>query len=127
MKRQTSWRSRVMAGMTALLGAAMVPAAASAQLVISQVYGGGGNAGSTFTHDFIEVFNRGSTPIDLTGMSVQYASAAGSAWTVTALTPVVLQPGQYYLIQEAQGAGGTTPLPTPDVIGSPAIAMSATA
>src|SRR5947199_68158 len=33
-----------------------------AQLRISQVYGGGGNAGATFKNDFIEVFNAGSSP-----------------------------------------------------------------
>ncbi|MDH1603955.1 MULTISPECIES: hypothetical protein [unclassified Empedobacter] len=30
------------------------------QVVISQVYGGGGNSGAKYTHDFIELFNRGS-------------------------------------------------------------------
>jgi hypothetical protein len=34
--------------------------AASPNVVISQVYGGGGNSGSTYTHDFIELYNRGS-------------------------------------------------------------------
>jgi hypothetical protein len=97
-----------------------------AQVVISQVYGGGGNAGATYTHDFIELFNRGAAPVSLNGWSVQYNSATGTGtWQVTNLTNVTLQPGQYYLVQEAQGAGGTTPLPTPDVIG--VIAMSATA
>src|SRR5262249_41124728 len=33
-------------------------------LVISQVYGGGGNASATYTNDFIEIFNRGTTTID---------------------------------------------------------------
>ena len=32
---------------------------------ISQVYGGGGNSGATYTNDFIELFNRGQQPIDL--------------------------------------------------------------
>lgn len=95
------------------------------QVVISQVYGGGGNGGSTYTHDFIELFNRGTAPVSLNGWSVQYASATGSTWQITNLTNITLQPGQYYLIQEAMGAGGTTPLPTPDVIGT--IPMSATA
>jgi uncharacterized protein len=31
----------------------------AADIVISQVYGGGGSAGATFTHDFIELFNQG--------------------------------------------------------------------
>ena len=101
---------------------AMVPA--SAQVVISQVYGGGGNSGSTYTNDFIELFNRGPLDVSLTGWSVQYASAAGTSWQVTSLTGT-LHPGQHYLVQESLGAGGTQPLPTADAVG--AIAMSATA
>ena len=31
----------------------------TSSLVISQVYGGGGNLGATLTHDFIEIFNPG--------------------------------------------------------------------
>ncbi len=46
--------------------------------VVSQVYGGGGNAGATFTHDYIELFNRGTVPVDLDGLSVQYTSATGT-------------------------------------------------
>jgi predicted extracellular nuclease len=96
------------------------------RVVISQVYGGGGNAGATLRRDFIELFNRGATPADLTGWSVQYNSAAGTGtWQKTDLTSVVLQPGQYYLVAEAAGAGGTVDLPPPDADGS--IAMSATA
>lgn len=97
---------------------------APALVVISQIYGGGGNSGANFTHDFIELFNRGASPVDVNGWSVQYTSAAGTAWQVTPLSGVIA-PGQYYLVQEAAGGGGLTPLPTPDATGS--IAMSATA
>jgi uncharacterized protein len=112
----------------ALVGGLMALAfsgAASSQVVISQSYGGGGNSGATYTHDFIEIFNRGNAPQNLNGWSVQYASATGSTWQVTDLTNVTLQPGQYYLVQQAQGAGGTTPLPTPDTSGSIAMAGGA--
>src|SRR6201986_268046 len=98
--------------------------ASASGVVISQVYGGGGNAGSTFKNDFIEVFNGGSATVSLSGWSVQYASAAGTTWQVTALNGS-LAPGQYFLVQESQGAGGTTPLPAPNATGN--IAMSATA
>jgi len=91
-------------------------------VVISQVYGGGGNAGASYTHDFIELFNRGAEPVDLTGWSVQYASATGTNWQMSVLTGTI-PPGGYYLIQQAQGSGGTTPLPAPDAIGG--IPMSA--
>lgn len=98
--------------------------AISNSIVISQVYGGGGNAGATLKNDFIELLNRGTTAQSLNGWSVQYAAAAGTSWQATPLTNVTLQPGQYYLIQESAGAGGTTNLPTPDATGG--INMSAT-
>src|SRR4051812_477374 len=99
--------------------------AVSTDVVISQVYGGGGNSGATLKNDFIELYNRGSAPVSLAGWSVQYASSTGTIWQVTPLTSVVLAPGQYYLVQEASGTGGTTVLPTPDATGT--IATSATA
>ncbi len=94
------------------------------QVVISQVYGGGGNAGSRYRNDFIELFNRGEAAVDLSSWSVQYASAAGTTWLVTNLSGT-LAPGQYYLIRQAQGAGGTEDLPEPDRSGQ--VNMSSTA
>jgi hypothetical protein len=95
-----------------------------AQVVISQVYGGGGNTGATFTNDFIELFNRGTVAQDLTGWSVQYASSTGTTWAVTNLTNVTLAPGKYYLVQQAAGSTPSTALPTPDATGT--LAMSGT-
>lgn len=98
---------------------------AGAQVVISQVYGGGGNSGATLRNDFIELFNAGSTAVDLSTFSVQYASSTGSSWQRTNLTGT-LQPGQYYLVQQAAGTNtAAATLPTPDATG--AIAMSGTA
>jgi RHS repeat-associated protein len=96
----------------------------SSNLVISQIYGGGGNTGATYKNDFIEVFNRGTSSVDLSGWSVQYAPAGSATWQVTPLTGS-LAPGQYLLVQEAQGAGGTTSLPTPNASGN--IEINATA
>ncbi len=90
-------------------------------VVISQVYGGGGNTGATLKNDFIELINHSALPVDLTGWSVQYASATLANWQVTTLPSFVLQPGQYFLIQEAAGAGGTDNLPTPDATGTIAV------
>ncbi len=116
-------RTAVLTALLVLL--ATVPAyAVSSNVVISQVYGGGGNSGSTYKNDFIELFNRGTSPVSLSGWSVQYASATGSTWQVTNLSGSIAA-GQYYLVQESQGAGGTTSLPTPDATGT--ILMSATA
>ncbi len=103
-----------------------VNAAPSTSIVISQIYGGGGNSGATYKNDFIELHNVGPSTVSLTGWSVQYAGAGISTWSNANKTDLSgsIAPGQYYLIQEAQGTGGTTDLPIPDVIGT--IAMSAT-
>lgn len=106
----------------AVLTVAPIPTPAA--VVISQLYGGGGNSGATYTHDFIEIFNRGTTAVDLTGWSVQYASSAGTTWQVTTLSGTI-QPGQYYLVQEASNAAVGIPLPTPDATGT--IILAATA
>jgi predicted extracellular nuclease len=98
--------------------------AASADVLISQVYGGGGNSGATYTNDFVELHNVGAAAVDISGWSVQYGSAGGTTYQTTALSGTV-QPGAFYLVSEGAGAGGTTPLPTPDATGS--IALSATA
>jgi hypothetical protein len=98
--------------------------AVSPNLVISQAYGGGGNSGAIWKNDFVELLNTGITSVNITGWTVQYAAATGITWTATPLTGV-LGPGQYLLVQQAAGAGGTTSLPTPDIVGS--TAMSATA
>ena len=106
------------------MGCLPAASAASSTLVISQAYGGGGNSGATFKKDFIEVFNLSSAPISLNGYSVQYASSTGGFSGLTTLPNITLQPGHYFLIEEAAGAGGTVDLPTPDATGS--INMSAT-
>ncbi|MCZ7569222.1 MAG: ExeM/NucH family extracellular endonuclease [Ardenticatenaceae bacterium] len=103
--------------------------AVSTTIVIRQVYGGGSNAGAPYTHDFIELFNRGAARVSLAGWSVQYASTTGNFGSgSTLITPLSgsLAPGQYLLIQEAQGSGRNAPLPAPDVIDSTPINMSAT-
>ncbi|MEJ2553888.1 MAG: lamin tail domain-containing protein [Gammaproteobacteria bacterium] len=86
-------------------------------LVISQIYGGGGNSGSVYTNDFIEIFNNSSTIADLSGMSVQYASATSTNWKVTPLGGT-LDPFHYYLVQEKAGRGSAADLPTPDAFGT---------
>ncbi|MPQ96771.1 ExeM/NucH family extracellular endonuclease [Modestobacter sp. I12A-02628] len=104
------------------LAVAAPASAVSPDVVINEVYGGGGNSGATLRNDFIELANRSTAPVDVTGWSVQYASAVGTSWQVTPLTGTI-PAGGTYLVQQAAGTGGTTDLPTPDATGS--IAMGA--
>jgi hypothetical protein len=86
-------------------------------MVVSQVYGGGGNSGATYANDFVELFNRGSAAVDLGTWSIQYASATGTSWQVTPLAGTV-QPGKYFLVQLASAAAVGAALPTPDATGT---------
>ncbi|HEX5495114.1 MAG TPA: lamin tail domain-containing protein, partial [Mycobacteriales bacterium] len=113
----------LLAGGTTFLASTGTASATSPDITVSQVYGGGGNSGATLTNDFVELFNRGTAPVTLSGWSVQYASSTGTNWRVTPLSGV-LSAGAHYLVAEDAGAGGTQPLPAPDATGS--IAMSAT-
>jgi hypothetical protein len=106
------------------------PRGASPNVVISQVYGAGGNSGALYSADYIELFNRGNTPVSLAGWSLQYASATGTgnlganSGQLTELPNVTLQPGQYFLVQQATGANGA-PLPTADLVDPTPIGMAA--
>jgi hypothetical protein len=89
-------------------------------LVISQIYAGGGLSGASYANDFIELHNNGPVPVRLDGLSVQYASATGSTWSVTPLSGT-LAPGGYLLVQEAGSGSGGAPLPAPDITGTIAL------
>ncbi|MBY0308541.1 MAG: lamin tail domain-containing protein, partial [Phycisphaerales bacterium] len=108
--------------LSALTAVGLFCAAGSAQVVISQVYGGGGNGGGLYRADFIELKNIGNAPVDITGWTVQRTSAGASgnfsAGQSSAPFPAfVLQPGQYYLVEGATGAGTTQPaLPSPNLV-----------
>jgi predicted extracellular nuclease len=116
--------SRVALGAALCIGANT--GAHATGVVISQIYGGGGNTNAPLHNDFIELFNAGNSAQNLAGWSVQYASSAGGSWNnATALPSISLQPGHYLLIQEAAGSGGGDPLPTADVTGI--VNMSGTA
>jgi predicted extracellular nuclease len=116
------------AGAAAVVGATLSPyggtaQAVSADVVISQVYGGGGNAGAQYANDFVELYNRGTSAVSLSGWTVQYASATGSAWSRTTLAGSIA-PGTHYLVQEAGGTGGGPALPAPDATGTIALSAS---
>lgn len=74
-------------------------------VVINEVYGGGGNSGATYTHDFVELYNPTGEPIDLTGLAIDYYSSTGGRGTSVPLTGTI-GAGDYYLIQMAKGNGG---------------------
>jgi DNA/RNA endonuclease G (NUC1) len=106
----------------------VLPAGATPNhVVISQLYGGGGNSGATYTNDFIELFNPTASPVSLAGWSVQYSSATNTG-AFSGLQPIggTIGPGEYYLISLASGGAVGSPLPTANVVNNSGINMSGT-
>lgn len=85
-------------------------------VVISQLYGGAEGINATFSNDYVELFNRGSEAINLSGWSVQTAPVGSTTWQSTPLSGTI-EPGHYYLVQQG-GTAGASNLPTPDSYGT---------
>lgn len=118
------------------LGIAIAPLALSSvahaavdgsKVVISEVYGGGGNSSATYSNDYVELYNPTSSSVSLAGMSVQYRSAGGTANPsgVIPLTGSIASHG-HYLVGAASGGSTGAAIPTPDVSNT-GVNLSATA
>lgn len=94
-------------------------------VLISQIYGAGGNTGAAYNSDYIELYNRSASPVNLAGWSLQYASSAGTSWNSAALSGTI-GAGKYFLVKLAGGASGAA-LPTPDSTPTTSINMSGAA
>ena len=95
-----------------------VKAQAPGEIVLSQIYTGGGNPGSTYKDNFLELFNRSNTPIDVSGWRFYIGSDTGPLNTAVSFSSsrgLTIQPGGYLLIQfETTGSSGGS-LPFPDL------------
>lgn len=93
-------------------------------VVISEVYGGGGNSEAAYANDYVELFNRTKDDVDLTGWSVGYSSASSSTWSSAKLSGKIAA-YRYVLVRFGGAGGGGAPVPSPDVTASTNIARSA--
>lgn len=70
-------------------------------LMVSQIHAGGGEPGSQFRSDYIELFNSG-TRTRLTGLALQFVSGSedwDASKRVVALPDRVIESGQYFLVR----------------------------
>lgn len=112
----------------ALLAAGLTPLAASANpagtnLVISEVYGAGGNTGAPYNADFVELFNPTGAPVELLGDYLVYRSSTGSPGGAVALRGTVPAGGTFLVRMSGTGANGA--VVTADQVASPAVSMAA--
>ncbi|HEY2355643.1 MAG TPA: lamin tail domain-containing protein [Gaiellaceae bacterium] len=107
----------------ALVAATSAQGSGSGSIVVGEIFAAGGNSGASYTNDYVELFNRGSSSVGLSGWTLQYASATSSAWSSTALSGSI-PAGGHYLVQLASGGANGSPLPAPDAVGTSNLAMS---
>ena len=99
---------------------AAVPAAVDgSSVVINEAYLNGGSANAPYTNKFVELYNPTSAAVSLSGWSIQYRSATGTAASngVVPLTGSIAAGGYYLVAGGSNGANGAA-LPTPDASGS---------
>lgn len=122
-----SSRKSVKAFFATLLGMALVvtplavlPAQANTagtSVVINELYLNGGSAGATYLNKFVELYNPTAANISLTGMSLQYRMATGTASpTSVAVLTGVIPAGGTYLVSGGSNAANGALLPTPDQV-----------
>jgi len=97
----------------------------SAPVVISKVYGGGGNGASGYNSDFAELFNRSGSAVSLNGWSFQSAriSDVSGFSSRIALLSGVINPGEYRLIRTNQIATVGAAIPAADFVADPLFGM----
>lgn len=87
-------------------------------LVISQVYGGGGNASATYRNDFVEIYNPTQQTVSLHHWTLQYASDDGSGWESNKVfLGGTVAPGEYYLVALGSNGANGNVLPAANVSG----------
>jgi Lamin Tail Domain len=105
------------------LAAASAHGSGSGSLVLAEVYAAGGNSGAAYANDYIELYNRGASPVAIDGWTVQYASASSTSWQSTPLSGSI-PAGARYLVQLASGGTNGAALPAADATGTSNLAAT---
>jgi Lamin Tail Domain len=105
------------------LATASASGSGSGSDVVGELYASGGNSGALYANDYVELFNRGSSPVAIDGWTLQYASAASTSWQQTALSGTIPAGGRY-LVQLASGGTNGAALPAADAAGSSNLAVT---
>jgi uncharacterized repeat protein (TIGR02543 family) len=82
---------------------------------IKQVYSWGGFLGAPFNQDFVELFNPSLAAVDMTGWSLQYASAANAYSYKFQFPPTLIPAGGHLLVSFGAAGANGAPLPAADL------------
>jgi hypothetical protein len=113
----------LLSALALLLAAASARGSGSGSLVVGEVYAAGGNSSAVYANDYVELFNRGASPVAVDGWTLQYASAASASWQSIALSGTIPAGGRY-LVQLASGGANGAALPAADATGTSNLAVT---
>jgi len=102
----------------------MAQSTADPNIRISQIYTRGGEAGATFQNDYVELFNRGTTDVDINGWSLNISNFAGTPPNIqisatnirfVSSTGLIIRPGSHLLIKFGGSGSGGQPILNSDL------------
>ncbi|SIQ65323.1 hypothetical protein SAMN05421802_1231, partial [Corynebacterium afermentans] len=93
------------AGTVSVVAPTASAATDGSNVVINEVYGGGGNKGAAFDKDFVELYNPTDQPIDVTGWTIEQRSTGDNVGNTHTLSGVVPAKSTF-LITSTPGSNG---------------------
>ena len=87
-------------------------------VIINEVYGGGGNAGGKFNNDFVELYNPTDAEIDISGWKLNQKAANGNTGNTVKLSGKVPAKGFFLIQGDSQDNEKSQDLPKADLVGS---------
>lgn len=125
-KHRARWTTLLSAAICVLVlhATSIAQSTANSDIRISQIYSRGGEAGATFQNDYIELFNRGQTSVDINGWSLNISNFAGvppniqiSSSNIRFFNPngIVINPGSHFLMKFGGSGANGQPLDTADI------------
>jgi hypothetical protein len=115
----TTARSANLADSAARTVTTPAQAAAAGDIVFSQIYASGGNPGSTYQNNYLELFNRTNNSINISGWRFYVTDATGTfnqSFSFTSSQGINIGAGHYLLFQMGPASSNGAPLPNPDFI-----------
>ena len=109
---------------SSVMAQALAQAEADPNIRISQVYTRGGEAGAAFQNDYVELFNRGQTNVDVSGWSLNIANFAGTPPNIQisfsnikffSSPSLIMSPGGHLLIKFGGNGSNGQPINTSDI------------
>src|SRR5690242_20303400 len=129
-KFSSRWTTLLSAAICVLVlhSAASAQAIANPDIRISQIYTRGGEPGAAFQNDYIELFNRGQTTVDISGWSLNISNFAGvppniqiSSTNIRFISSsgILISPGAHFLFKFGGSGSNGQPINTADLTLNP--------